>query len=142
MDKSVKFFHTLVIILIITSCTGQKKSKLTVTNYTNHTIDSLKIGNILNNKAEKIYNLKSNDSINRVYNYDSYNLPKGDHTVIGLTVFIKDFYYHQTNGYIGFPFSKVEDNYEFYIYDYGIVTKKDLKPIYPAEKYKVSEFKE
>lgn len=143
MDKSITLKIIAFLVFISTvSCNSQQKTRLIVHNLSHEIIDSLYVWDIFSGKTERIYNVKINERIVREYNYDRSKLPpKGEHSLLGLVVFKKDYYYQNDNGLIGFPMSFVEDNYDFYIRDNGVFTITNFNPPTPHPKTEITKFK-
>lgn len=110
-------------------------------NLSQEVIDSIYVGDIFSGKTNRYYNVQINEKIIIEYNYDRSKLPpKGEHSLLGLVVFKKKYYYHNDNGLIGFPMSFIEDNYNFFIYSNGISTTKEFNPPMPHDKADITKF--
>lgn len=139
MVKSIKIFFLTLIISSLHSCIGQSKTALKIINCSNNTIDSIQVWNVIQNKEEKLYSLKINDTIRKELNFNYFTLPRGENVVFGLIVFHKNFYFDETAGFIGFPGSTIDANYSFYIYDDGVTLEKDYVQKNPDIKHPYSE---
>lgn len=135
-------YSIIILLFFFSSCKSQEDSRnveLTVFDNSDKKIDSIYIYFL--NQKRVIKNLKSKEQLKLEFTINEKDIPKGERGVFSIVTFHEDYFLSQTNGFIGFPYTKMEDYYEFYISNDYITTKKDFVPTYKPEKKKISEFR-
>lgn len=141
MKNQIFIYSTIIIFLIVTSCNSQDHTiKMRIENKSKIAYDSLRIY-FYSTKDTIIKNFKPNDVIIRKINLKNFTDPSGERLVTSLYAFKDDYYYFCENGIIGFPYSKLENEYNYFIHDDFITTKENFAPDFKPEKKKTSEFR-
>ncbi|MFN4152758.1 MAG: hypothetical protein ACK4IX_17580 [Candidatus Sericytochromatia bacterium] len=135
-------YSIIILLFFFSSCKSQEDSRnveLTVFDYSDKKIDSIYIYFL--NQKRVIKNLKSKEKLKLEFTIKDKDIPKGERGVFSIVTFQDDYFLQQTNGFIGFPYSKMEDSYEFYISNDYITIEKDFVPTFKREKQNISEFR-
>ncbi len=134
---------TLIISLLfltLNSCKGQdiRKVKLNIINESKTEIDSIIIRFFETKKT--IYKLKAGAMVINNFEIDYNTMPNGERVVFGISSFKDDYFFGLTNGFVGFPYTKLEGEYSFWIYDNRITIEKDFVPINLPKKHNISQY--
>lgn len=128
--------------MFFSSCNSQEKNiKMKIVNKSNTTYDSLKVY-FYSTKDTVIKNFKPNDIVERNIKLENYTDPSGEKLVTFLLAFKDDYYYYCENGIIGFPYSNLENEYNYFVYDDFVTTKDNFAPTWKPEKKKISDIKD
>jgi len=139
----MKSLILLVSALFFVSCSAQEdvQIKLTIHNKSGKTLDSLLVYDVFS-KQTMFYKITKDTIITKNYVGKKSSLPKGESGVFTLVGFEKNLFYSATAGFIGFPTARLEDEYDFYIYDTYIATKEGYIPPdkHPDQRQKLEDF--
>lgn len=142
MKNLLFIFFTLIILLIVTSCNSQDHNiTMRIENKSKVTYDSLRIY-FYSTEDTIIKNFEPNDIVIRKINLKNFTDPCREELVTSLCAFKDDYYYFRENGLIGFPYSKLENEYNYFVYDDYVTTKEGHTPTFKRGKKKISEFLE
>lgn len=136
------FKYILFISLTVTSsCKGQDEVNIKLTIYNNSMkhLDSVLVHDVYDNETV-YYDVKPDAIIVHNFAGSKSLIPKGERGVFTLAVFDKKKFYTMNAGFIGFPTSKLEDEYEFYIYDTFISTKREFIPKNKEQRQNIEEY--
>lgn len=137
----MKFLITLFFVILFT-CNNHKETEsvdLCVHNNSGEKIDSIYIY-FLNDK-KVIKNIEVDKKLSLKFSIRKNEIPKGERSVFYIIAFKNDYFLTQSNGFIGFPYAKMDDYYEFYIFNDYIANEKNFVPTQKPEKQKISQFK-
>jgi len=112
--------------------------KVVVTNASETVYDSVSVY-VFPDKRITFYNVKPHDRLSKTFDYKNFSYPRGEHTASVISAYKDDYYLVQESGLIDTPFAFLKEEYNYFIYDGYITTKKDFKPVKLPEKYKISE---
>lgn len=138
-NQLLKYF---IFTLFFASCNSQDLTiNLKVENKSKIVFDSIKIY-FYSTKDTTVRHVEPNKIINRKILLNNFSYPKGENLVTALLAFKDGYYYRGEDGIIGFPYSELQNKYNFYIYDDYITTREGFIPHFKREKLKISELKE
>ncbi|MFL9843984.1 hypothetical protein [Flavobacterium rhizosphaerae] len=137
-----KFIYTILATLLLSLLLFSQQEtniKLIIHNKSGKSLDSIIIHDLFDHE-KVLYNINMDTIIVMNYN-NKEKIPKGERGVFSLAVFDKRYFYTMSNGFIGFPTARLEDEYSFYIYDTYITTKEDFIPKNKDHRHKIEDFK-